>query len=175
MRAINVKMTSKDQFKSILRNISLHKIIKVHQLDSQDLVYIANVAFAIAMFHSKILNIVFSNIFMEQINFRVQEDEKQVLKALAEMKGISVPELVKQAVLKEIGPLRIDLAFQLLKGGKIGRKRTWILSGLSYHEFLVEWSKRGAEEVIPEEAAVKELELVKTLDLKKYLQKSPSQ
>ncbi len=91
------------------------------------------------------------------------------------MKGISVPELVKQVVLKEIGPLRVDLSFQLLKAGKIGRKRTWILSGLSYHEFLVEWSKRGAEEVIPEETAVKELELVKTFDLKKYLQKSPSQ
>jgi len=108
---------------------------------------------------------------MEQINFRVQEDEKRVLKALAEIKGISIPELVKQAVLKEIAPVRANLAFQLLKDGKIGRKRAWVISGLSYHEFMVEWSKREAEEAIPEESTEKELRLVENIDLTKYLRK----
>jgi uncharacterized protein (DUF1778 family) len=111
---------------------------------------------------------------MEQINFRLQADEKRVLQAIADMKGISVPELVKQTVLKEIEPIRVSLAFQLLQEGKIGRKRALILSGLSYHEFMVEWSKRGAEEVIPDEAIEKEIEDAKKLDLKKYLRNPPT-
>ena len=96
---------------------------------------------------------------MEQINFRVQADEKRVLQAIADVKGISVPELVKQTVLKEITPIRVALAFQLLREGKIGRKRAWVMSGLSYHEFMVEWAKVGAVEVLPDEALEKEIEV----------------
>ncbi len=108
---------------------------------------------------------------MEQINIRVQEEEKRLLQALAAMKGVSVPEFVKQAVLKEIAPVRVDIAFQLLKEGKIGRKRAWMLSGLPYPEFMVEWSKRGAEEVVPEEAIEREILDAGKLDMTKFLRK----
>lgn len=33
---------------------------------------------------------------------------------------------------------RIELAFKLLRDGKIGRKKTWKISGLSATEFLKE-------------------------------------
>ena len=106
---------------------------------------------------------------MEQINFRVSEDEKQLLKVLAENRGISVTEFVKQVVLKEIGSIRIDLAFRLLIEGKITRKRAWLLSGLTYHEFMMEWEKRNAEEIIPEAIRAKELETGLTIDIKRFL------
>jgi len=106
---------------------------------------------------------------MEQINFRVSEDEKQVLKVLAEIKGVSITEFVKKIVLKEISPIRVDLAFQLLAEGKLSRKRAWLLSGLTYHEFMLEWEKRHAEEIIPEAIRAKELEIALSIDLKNFL------
>ncbi|MHA1733264.1 MAG: DUF6290 family protein [Promethearchaeota archaeon] len=102
---------------------------------------------------------------MSQINFRVRDDEKKLLQTIAELRGVSVSELARQAVLKEFAPLRVDLAFQLVSGGKIGFKRAWTLSGLTYHEFLVEWAKRGAEEVIPDEVAEKSLRDAFEIDL----------
>jgi uncharacterized protein (DUF1778 family) len=106
---------------------------------------------------------------MEQINFRVSGDEKQVLKVLAELKGLSVTEFVKQVILKEIDPVRIDLTFRLLAEGKITRKRAWLLSGLTYHEFMLEWEKRNAEEIIPEAIRTKELENALIIDLRRFL------
>ncbi|HMF30793.1 MAG TPA: hypothetical protein VKK79_05240 [Candidatus Lokiarchaeia archaeon] len=106
---------------------------------------------------------------MQQVNFRLTDDEKRVLIALAETRGISIAELAKEAVLKEISAIRVDLAFQLLQEGKIGFKRAWTLSGLTYHEFLVEWSHRGAEEVISEEAEKKALKVALDLDLSQFL------
>ena len=109
---------------------------------------------------------------MSQVNFRVNDDEKIVLHALAKQRGVSVAELAKQAVIKEILPLRIDLAFNLLNTGKIGRKRAWIISGLSYHEFMIERTRRGAEEIIPDEAEQKGIEIAKNIDLQKFLRAS---
>ncbi len=106
---------------------------------------------------------------MSQINFRVDENDKLVLQALAKKKGVSIAEVAKQAVLNEIKALRVDLAFDLLKKGKIGRKKTFLISGLEYHEFLVEWTKRGAEEIIPDEAMQKGIDLALSIDLSKFL------
>ena len=106
---------------------------------------------------------------MEQINFRIKKDEKSIIKSLADIQGVSIAEFAKKAVLDEITKKRVDLAFELLSEGKIGRKRTWILSGLSNLEFLNEWSKRDAEEEIPEDIINKELEFAKEFDLRKYL------
>ncbi|MHA1648519.1 MAG: DUF6290 family protein [Promethearchaeota archaeon] len=106
---------------------------------------------------------------MEQINFRVEKTEKSIIKILADIKGMSIAEFAKRSVLNEITEERVDIAFNLLKDGIIGRKRAWTLSGLSNLEFLNEWSKRHAEEFISEEITDKELELAKKIDLKKYL------
>ena len=43
---------------------------------------------------------------------------------------------------------RVNFAFKQLSEGKIGRKKTWVLSGLTGKEFLDEWEIRGAKEVI---------------------------
>ena len=109
---------------------------------------------------------------MEQINFRVKKDEKSIIKSLADIQGVSIAEFAKRTVLNEISKKRVDIAFKLLKDGKIGRKQTWKLSGLSYLEFLNEWTKRKAEEKIPNEIIDKELDLANEIDLKKYLVKN---
>jgi hypothetical protein len=106
---------------------------------------------------------------MAQVNFRVNEDEKTVLDALAKHRGVSVAELAKQAVLKDISKSRVDLAFELLNAGKAGKKRAWFISGLEYHEFMIEWTKRGAEEQIPDEAERKGFDLAMSIDLHKFL------
>ncbi|NMC04666.1 MAG: ribbon-helix-helix protein, CopG family [Candidatus Lokiarchaeota archaeon] len=106
---------------------------------------------------------------MAQVNFRVSDDEKAVLDALAKHRGVSVAELAKQAVMQDISRERVNLAFQLLKEGKIARKKAWFLSGLDYHEFMLEWTRRGAEEVIPDEAIEKGFEIARNLDLDRFL------
>ena len=104
----------------------------------------------------------------EQINFRVKKDEKEVIDTLARLKGTSTAEFAKNAILKDILPVRVDLAFSLLKEGKIGKKRAWLLSGLDSFEFMSEWTKRRAEEHIPEILIEKEFELLDRLDLSQF-------
>lgn len=105
---------------------------------------------------------------MEQINFRLLKDEKEILTTIARSRGISVAEFAKKAVLKEITPLRLDLAFRLLKEGKIGFKRAWKISGLTYHEFLIEWSNREAEEKISQKTEEKGLKYALSFDLEPF-------
>jgi predicted HTH domain antitoxin len=105
---------------------------------------------------------------MEQINFRIKSEEKSIMKWLAESKGISVAEFAKQSVLNDIADERIEIAFDLVKEGKIGRKRAWTLSGLSHLEFLNEWSKRKIEETITDEILQKELNLAMEIDFSNY-------
>ena len=45
---------------------------------------------------------------MQQVNFRLSKEEKEVLNQIAQIKGISIAELAKNAVLKEIKEDRID-------------------------------------------------------------------
>lgn len=106
---------------------------------------------------------------MTQINFRVDEDIKGIIDLISETQGITAAELAKRATLNEISKIRVDIAFKLLKEGKIGRKRAWTISGLSAHEFLNEWTKRGAEENLSDDVIDKELLLLNSIDLKKYL------
>jgi hypothetical protein len=110
---------------------------------------------------------------MEQINFRVTVAEKKVFDMLAQAKGISTAELAKQAVLKDISQDRVDLAFDLLKQGKAGRKQAWFVSGLDGRAFLAEWTRRGAAETIPDETIDRELDDILKIDLKKYMRKKP--
>nr|MDO8087695.1 hypothetical protein [Candidatus Sigynarchaeum springense] len=106
---------------------------------------------------------------MEQLNFRISKDEKRVIEAIAAERGVSTAELARRSLLKEIEPIRVDLAFKLLSEGKIGRKRAWTISGLSHNEFLIEWTRRGAEEQIPDEFIEKELDIARSIDLKKFM------
>jgi len=109
---------------------------------------------------------------MNQVNFRLKEDEKNLLKIIAELQGIPISQLAKQIVLKEIEPKRVDIAFRMLKEGRCGRKRAWQISGLSYHEFMNEWGLRNAEEFIPESVYEKSLEDALSLDLELFRKKS---
>ena len=109
-----------------------------------------------------------------QINFRINEIEKTIIAAIAKERGYSVAEFSKQLVMSEISSQRVDLAFKLLKEGKIYRKKCWILSGLEYPEFMREWTRRGAEEMIPVELLEKSIEAALKLDIRKFLRNPES-
>lgn len=106
---------------------------------------------------------------MGQLNFRISEDEKMVLQLLAQIRGVSVTEFVKQDVFTKIAEERIDLAFTLLKMGKIGRKKAWKITGLNGREFLKEWTRRGAEEKISDELAESTLKIALELNPKDFI------
>jgi predicted HTH domain antitoxin len=109
---------------------------------------------------------------MYQINFRVDDEEKAILEKIAEIEHCSIAEVAKQFVEKELKPTRIDLAFKLLKEGKISKKKAWKLSGLTYHEFMLEWTRQGAFEDVPENIDEDSLNQIKTLDLHLFLRNS---
>jgi hypothetical protein len=110
---------------------------------------------------------------MTQINFRIDDSIKLILEIVAKEKGKSVAQLAKESLLKEIEPIRIELAFELLKEGKIGRKKAWKISGLDYPGFLHEWKERNAEENITSDSIEDESKLIEELihqdSYKKYL------
>ena len=76
---------------------------------------------------------------MAQINFRVDNSIKLIMDILARNEGKSIAQIAKEYILKNIEPVRVDLAFNLLKEGKIGRKKAWKISCLEYSLFLKEW------------------------------------
>jgi uncharacterized protein (DUF1778 family) len=105
---------------------------------------------------------------MSQVNFRLSEEEFNIIKNLAENAGLSVAEYSKRIIKEKISPIRVEIAFKLLAQGKIHKKKAWLLSGLSYSEFMIEWSKRNAEDILPDQAEEKGLQLALSLELKKY-------
>ena len=66
-------------------------------------------------------------------------------------------------------PEIVDLAFKLLQEGKMYRKKAWISSGLDYSEFMREWTKRGAEELIPDEIDDYGIKIALELDASLFL------
>ena len=88
---------------------------------------------------------------MAQINIRISEEEKSLISEMATAAGLSTSEFVKRAVMNDINHVRLEVIFDLVAKGKIGRKRAWKLSGLTYYEFLREWTERKALEKLPEE------------------------
>jgi uncharacterized protein (DUF1778 family) len=105
---------------------------------------------------------------MTQVNFRLSEEEMFIIKNLAEEAGVSIAEFSKRIVKEKLSPVRVDLAFKLLAQGKIHKKKAWILSGLTYSEFMIEWAKRDAQDIIPDASEEKGLELSLTMELKKF-------
>jgi uncharacterized protein (DUF1778 family) len=104
---------------------------------------------------------------MSQVNFRLSEEDMMIIKELADEAGLSVAEYSKRIVKENIAPIRLELAFKLLKEGKIHKKKAWMLSGLNYSEFMIEWTKRDAEDIVPDNAEEKGLQFVLSLELKK--------
>ena len=105
---------------------------------------------------------------MAQINIRINKEEKTIMQAIADSLGISITETARKFIFDNISEFRVDLAFKLLHEHKIGRKKAMSLSGLNPHEFLLEWSKRGAEEILPDELVMKMTEDALEKDLSKY-------
>ena len=106
---------------------------------------------------------------MSQINFRINKNDLEIYKEIADSEGFSVAELARNALFKQMKEKRIDYAFKLLNKGECGFKRTFILSGLSYHEFMLEWAKRDAKEVIPAHIFEKHLKKAIDYDLSRLL------
>ncbi len=106
---------------------------------------------------------------MSQINFRINSEEMQIIREIAQSKGISLSEMAKRSLLREVEEKRVDLAFQRLKEGEIGFKKTWKMSGLSYTKFMLEWAERDAKEMIPDKLLEKEIDFALNFDLSKLL------
>jgi hypothetical protein len=106
---------------------------------------------------------------VSQINFRINKKDLEIYKEIAESEGFSVAELARKALSNNMKNKRVEYAFKQLSKGICGFKRAFILSGLSYHEFMLEWAKRDAKEVIPDHIFEKHLKKAIDYDLSRLL------
>jgi predicted HTH domain antitoxin len=109
---------------------------------------------------------------MSQINFRIDNEEMKIAKMVSEITGISLAEIARKAFLNNLKPKRVEIAFDLVKNGKCGFKKAWKISGMEYNEFLSEWAKRDAKEIIPDEILEDHLKWALDYDLKKLMKNS---
>ena len=72
---------------------------------------------------------------MNQINFRLSKDEYDIVKLMAELSNLSIPAMIKELTKSEIKKRGEKLALELYKQNKIGFKKAWKISQLSFHEF----------------------------------------
>ncbi len=106
---------------------------------------------------------------MYQINFRVGEIEKELLEKIADVRCISLAELSKRIVIKELEHIRVDIAFSLMNEGKISKKKAFKLSGLTYYEFMQQGAIRNVTEKIPAGLSESELVAIHELDITHFL------
>ncbi|MHA1266845.1 MAG: UPF0175 family protein [Candidatus Helarchaeota archaeon] len=88
---------------------------------------------------------------MRQINFRLTEEEYESLRLLAIHLGESVPKLSKRILLENLTEVRVKIALEAYRTNKIGLKKAWKLSGLSFPEFNKLLVEKNIEPSIPEE------------------------
>lgn len=72
---------------------------------------------------------------MKQINFRVDEELYEILKLLASQLDESIPNLSKKIILDNLSDIRKKIALKGYEEKKIGLKKAWKISGLSFLEF----------------------------------------
>ena len=101
---------------------------------------------------------------MKQINFRLTDEEYQLVEELAKFLNKSVPLLLKELGMKEIDAIRLKLALDLYANKKIGLKKAWKLSHIPFIEFLQLLQKNDIEPNISDELDEKMVNLA--LDLK---------
>jgi len=88
---------------------------------------------------------------MKQINLRLTEEEFLVVEQISKILNQSVPSLLKELSLKELTHIRKKIALDLYTQKKVGFKRAWKISGLSFYEFQQAVISAGIEPNVPEE------------------------
>ncbi|WP_371804105.1 hypothetical protein [Candidatus Lokiarchaeum ossiferum] len=102
---------------------------------------------------------------MNQINFRVSQAEHEMIEMVAKISGKSIPTLFKQISLSALAEHAKKMALELYKSHKIGLKQAWILSQMTFPEFLSFLVEQDVEPEIPEKLDEEMVELAETLTL----------
>jgi predicted HTH domain antitoxin len=102
---------------------------------------------------------------MKQLNFRLSDEEYNILEVLSHHLNESIPNLSKKILLENLAEIRIKIALTAYQENKIGLKKAWKLSGLSFLEFNNLLVEHQIEPPIPEALDDKLIEIA--LDIKK--------
>ena len=102
---------------------------------------------------------------MKQVNFRLADEEYELLMLLAEQLNDSVPNLSKKILLENISDVRKKVALKAYEQKKIGLKKAWKLSGLTFYEFNELLVANDVEPNIPDDVDDKLINLA--LNIKK--------
>jgi len=87
---------------------------------------------------------------MKQINLYVDEKSFKALKYFAKEVDMPTSTLAKQITIPEIKKFLVDKSIEEYKSGRIGFKRAWKLSRISFFEFVNELIKQDIEPPLSE-------------------------
>ncbi|MHA1728027.1 MAG: hypothetical protein ACTSWY_04780 [Promethearchaeota archaeon] len=102
---------------------------------------------------------------MKQINFRLTEDEYEIVDNISKILDKSIPSLLKEIGMKEIEKICPKLALNLYRNNKIGLKKAWKLSRLTFFEFIQLLIENNIEPNIPDELDEKMVDLAQNLKI----------
>ena len=87
---------------------------------------------------------------MNQISLRMAEEDIKILQLVSEEMNTPIASLYRQATLKAFNEWKLTHLFRLYSNGRLGLKKVWKLSRMSWTEFLLELERRQIEPPISE-------------------------
>lgn len=103
---------------------------------------------------------------MKEVSFQISEDEYEIIESIAGILNKSVSSLLKEISLQKIGNIAPEIALKLYSEKKIGLKKAWKISRMSFFEFSDLIVKNNIEPPISDELDDKLIDNMLSTDLK---------
>lgn len=87
---------------------------------------------------------------MNQISLRMAEEDIKILQMVSDEMNTPIASLYRQATLRTFKEWKLDQLFRLYSIGRLGLKKAWKLSRMTWPEFLLELERRQIEPPISE-------------------------
>lgn len=111
---------------------------------------------------------------MAQLNLKLSEKEYEVLKYYSRNEKLPLASAFRTIVSETIDSWRLNFTMQEYCRGKLGFKKAWKMSGVSFNQWLRALEQSDLEVDIPQILEQRSEEIAQSLDLKDFL-KSPKE
>ena len=108
---------------------------------------------------------------MTQLNLKLSEEEYEVLKYYSRNENLPLASAFRTIIHEPVDSWRLNFTIQEYCRGKLGFKKAWKMSGVSFNQWLKALEQSGLELEIPEIIEEESEKLAQSLDLKDFLKR----